>query len=311
MGMDKGGAKLLLKESTRRPFEGRLLTLGRQEVHFTYDVLVKSAEEMGAKLYDPGPITLSHHPVFALQKFISDDSFFKSLGFSDVAAMDYSSYESARYIFDLNCSEVPEHLLEAFDVIIDGGTIEHVFHVPNALNNIHKMLRQNGRIIHMSPSSNYMDHGFYMFSPTLFWDFYKTNEYEINTFQLIRHTQRPTVDPWEISDYTPGCLNDVSFGGLDDGMYAINCVATKKKESTGDRIPQQGLYMNIWGVSEGKEGSAAKAEVSNNSKYQVIKDVVKRVPLLSPILRHILARIRSIRRRPRKKGLGLKVVARY
>src|SRR5207249_3920994 len=98
-------------------------------------------------------------------------TFFKALGFSEVAAMDYSDFESARYIHDLNSSEPPEHLLENFDVIIDGGTIEHVFHIPNVLNSIHKMLRPHGRTIHMSPSSNHIDHGFYMFSPTLFWDF--------------------------------------------------------------------------------------------------------------------------------------------
>ena len=62
-------------------------------------------------------------------------------------------------------------------MIIDGGTMEHIFHIPNVLNNIYRMLRVGGRIIHISPSSNYVDHGFYSFSPTLFYDFYQTNKF--------------------------------------------------------------------------------------------------------------------------------------
>lgn len=299
--MDKGGAKLLLQEGMRRPFQGqRLLTLGRQDINFTYDLLEKAAKELGARLCHPDPITLSHQATAALQGKISDDSFFKALGFSSVAALDYSSFESARHIFDLNSEAVAENLVGSFDVIIDGGTIEHVFHIPNALNNIHEMLSKNGRIVHMSPSSNHIDHGFYMFSPTLFWDFYKTNGYEINTFQVFRYTQRPSIDAWEISEYKPGCLNAVSFGGLDDGMYGIFCVATKTKDSTGDRIPQQGLYLRAWGI--GAEAESTTQTTASN--LQSIKDLIRRIPAAPQILRYV----RGI---TRKKGLGLKIIARY
>jgi len=32
MGINKGLAKLLLKEASRRPFEGQVLTLGKQDI---------------------------------------------------------------------------------------------------------------------------------------------------------------------------------------------------------------------------------------------------------------------------------------
>lgn len=239
MGLTKATTKVLLKEASRRPFEGRVLTLGRQDIWFSYDLLQKMAMEFGVELSNPNSITLSHKRKFAAKRYISDDCLFKSLGFSESKTLDISNYESAHYIFDLNSAEVPKQFLEAFDVIVNGGTIEHIFHVPNVLNNIYKMLRQGGRIIHLCPSSNLIDHGFYMLSPILLWDFYKINKFEINNFQLFRHTLQHWVDPWEISDYQPGCLNRVSFGGLDDGIYGIICIATKTKDSTGHVIPQQ------------------------------------------------------------------------
>jgi len=314
MGLAKAALKILLKEASRRPFNGRVLTLGRQDVYFSYDLLRKTAEEFEVELSDPGEITLHHKPEHATAGYISDDVLFRSLGFCELKALDYSDYESAHYTFDLNSSEIPKHLLEAFDVIIDGGTIEHVFHIPNVLNNIYKMLRQGGRAIYLSPSSNHIDHGFYMFSPTLFWDFYEANKFEINTFQVIRYTPRHHVDPWEIHNYVPGCLNRVSFGGLDDGMYGICCIVTKTKDSTGDIVPQQGNYVyNAWKIKDRPKvrKETSETSISYCSKFQVIKDAIKRLPFLYQILRPLVKFIRSVRQRRSKKGLGLEVVARY
>jgi len=310
MGIAKGAAKIILKEVSRRPFAGRLLTLGRLDIWFSYDLLQKMAKEFGVKLSTPDKITLAQKSEFAAKGYISDGCFFKSLGFSEVKALDFSDYESACCIFDLNNDKVPEYWLEAFDVIYDGGTIEHVFHIPNVLNNIYKMLRQGGRIFHFSPASNYIDHGFYMFSPTLFYDFYKTNKFEINNFQIFRHTPRHEVEPWQISDYTPGCLNPVSFGGLDDGMYGVICIATKTRNSTGDKVPQQSIYINMWNAIDKPSGQeeTSKISIADHSKLRPIKDAIKRFPLLCRILRRL---VRFMQPRKQHKGLGLKVVARY
>jgi hypothetical protein len=274
------------------------------------------AIEFGVELSNPGNVTLSAKADFAAKEYISDDCLLRSLGFSETKVVDFSDYESADYIFDLNSGEVPEHLVEAFDVIIDGGTIEHVFHIPNALSNIYRMLRQGGRIIHISPSSNHTDHGFYMLSPTLFWDFYTANKFEVNTFQVFRYTPRHYMDPWIISDYQPGCLDRVSFGGLDDGMYGIICIVTKTKDSTGNVIPQQGSYVySIWRIKDRAEDREETSQtfVSHYSKFQVIKEAIKRFPLLYQVLRLLVKLIRSFfqRLQPPRKGLGLRVVARY
>lgn len=318
MGITKGSTKVLLKEASRRPFKGRVLTLGRLDIWFSYKLLQKMAMEFGVKLSNPGDITLSHKPWFAARRYISDDCLFKSLGFSESKVLDFSDYEFTHYIFDLNSNEVPEHLTEAFDVIIDGGTIEHVFHIPNVLNNIYKMLRQGGRIIHISPCSNQVDHGFYMFSPTLFWDFYEANGFEINNFQVFRCSPRYYLDPWEISDYKPGCLKRVSIGGLDDGIYGIICIATKTNNSTGNIVPQQRVCVYNWRKTRDRTKDQKRTPgtpTSYHLKFQAIKDAIKRFPFFYQALRLLTMYIRSFKRRLRltrpPKGLGLKVVARY
>ena len=255
MGLVKSSLEILLKEASRRPFSGSLLTLGRQDVYFPYKTLYKMAQKYKIKLSDSDGIKISSNPYFTAHNCITDECLFKALGFSDFKSMDYSDYQGAHIIFDLNSYELPKTLLEAFDVIIDGGTMEHIFYIPNVLNNIYRMLRVGGRIIHISPSSNYVDHGFYSFSPTLFYDFYHTNKFRINTLQLCHVPYRYSVDSWRCVDYLPGCLDQISIGGLNkNGAYITICIATKTSNSLGDKIPQQGTYKLAWNETR-KESS--------------------------------------------------------
>ena len=240
MGIPSSAAKLLFEEAKRRPFKGRVLTLGRQFINFSYVHLEKIAAESKFKLFDPGELALSHVPKKAKKGYMSDVCFLKALGFSESRALDFTPSEAPDYIFDLNSGEMTEGLLGAFDVIINGGTIEHIFHIPNVLNNIFRMLASDGRIIHFSPISARMDHGFYMFSPTLFRDYYRANKFEIDTFQIFLHSKSSLRD-WLVVDYHPGCSNE--FDGVRGGMLGAYCVVTKTKNSTGDAVPVQGRYV--------------------------------------------------------------------
>lgn len=243
MGIARGTIKLLMEEGRRKPFQGAALTLGKQDIWVTEKELKEIAEEMRFALQPVSEFNLSEKKEMSDKGYISDVSLFLSLGFHSCKSIDASSYESADYIFDLNKNEPPHHLRESFDVIVDGGTLEHVFHLPNALSNVFKLLKIGGRIIHISPSSNHMDHGFYMFSPTLFWDYYECNKFELNRFLLIRHHPQSQLR-WKIYNYNPGSINPISYGGLDHAMYAIGCIVTKTDLSTADAIPQQRNYLH-------------------------------------------------------------------
>jgi len=257
MGINKSAAKVFLHESKRLELQGRLLTLGRQDVFLTTSELHGIIDAFGRKPVKEVMPVLSRKEELAKSGLISDQYLFSALGFSECMALDASSYEDADVVFDLNKPEPPRELMGQWDAVFDGGTIEHVFHVPNALSNIHKLLRVGGRVIHIAPSSNHMDHGFYMFSPTLFWDYYRANGWDINACQVFRYTTDLYAGDWQICDYVPGGLTRISMGGLDDALYGVILIATKTEKSTCDVIPQQGLYRDdLW---QGKLGNVEAA----------------------------------------------------
>lgn len=310
MGLAKGAMQLLLDECARQPFQGSVATLGRQHIYFGIDLLRDCARQRGLELH-PVPMQLHREPSLAAQKFISDGTFLTAIGFTEVATLDFSDYEQPDILVDLN-RPISQELSSRFDVIIDGGTLEHIFHLPQALSNLHQMLRPGGRVIHLNPASNYVDHSFYMFSPTLYWDYYSVNDYEINGAKLIRLTGDHAKDPWEIMDYIPGSLDATAAGGLDDKKYQLFFIATKRSGSTGDRIPQQGYYRKTWNPEE------AVTEVT--PRGDVVLDRVKRIPVVRELAQLALKLYRSNRgliescsqafKRSRG-GEKLKVTARY
>lgn len=247
MALQEIACRMLLREGRRRAFTGSVLTLGRMLIYLRLERLRALASRYGTPLREPSHVELSYNPRAARRGEISDITFFEALGFDGVASLDVSEYEGATHLFDLNEPDLPETLRNQFDLVIDGGTVEHVFHVPNAMKNIFGMLKIGGRVMHASPSSNFVDHGFYMFSPTMFLDFYAANGYNIESIKLVRCAPgRHRTGPWEVFDYTPGCLDGISMGGFDQGVYTTMFVATKRAESTCDAVPQQGRYHALW-----------------------------------------------------------------
>jgi hypothetical protein len=306
MGLARAVLKLLLNESRRRPFTGRILTLGKQDIHFDQKCLVETAAEAGVTLEAPlepagaggqGPAAVGAVPFQAL---------FKSLGFSQCESMDFSDFEKADILFDLNCSEAPPELLGAYDLILDSGTLEHVFHVPNVLKNIFSMLRVGGRIIHISPSTNHIDHGFYMFSPTLFWDFYTANQFELNSVRLVRLAARAVDAGWYLIDYAPGCLNRFSHGGLDDGIYMVATIATKTELSTGDKIPQQGMYVRAWQQSH--NSGERKPRKSSTGLRRKVSDAYQST---RPARHALIRMVKGLWYRNPLARIGLKETERY
>lgn len=106
-----------------------------------------------------------------LQKDGFAETFLENLGFPEMQSMDCSEYEYCDITHDLN-DPVPENLRNKFDVVIDGGTIEHVFNTPQALDNVFHMLAPGGIFISINGMSGWAGHGFYQFSPELVWRYW-------------------------------------------------------------------------------------------------------------------------------------------
>lgn len=78
---------------------------------------------------------------------------------------------------DLN-RPVPADLVGHFGTILNGGTLEHVFDVRQAMENLHVLTRTGGTLIHMAPLTWY-EHGFFNFNPLLFHSMIEANHYQL------------------------------------------------------------------------------------------------------------------------------------
>lgn len=101
--------------------------------------------------------------------------------FSDLGlAMTYIDIAPARGIerqVDLN-EPFPSNMIEAYDIVIDAGTIEHCFNLGQAFKNVSQSVSQYGVIVQAAPLNRY-NHGFWNFSPTAYHDYFTTNGYAI------------------------------------------------------------------------------------------------------------------------------------
>lgn len=246
MGIARGMIKLLMREGKREEYSGHVLTIGRQDILETtaWD-LQRWAREMNFKL-KPIAESLSSNKKILQKMCITDIILFQSLGFKSLDSIDYSDFEQCTITHDLNTG-VPVELYDRYDLIVDAGTSEHIFNLPKTLENYNRMLKVGGRIIHALPSStNHMDHGFYMFSPTLFWDYYSANNWKIEESLLFRHSRRPT-GAWDVYKYAPGCLTRFSYRGFNNkDLYSVFFAVKKTANSTFNASVNQGAYLEIW-----------------------------------------------------------------
>jgi len=247
MGLPNPALKLIVREHKRKAFTGPVLTLGRQYVFDTLEGVQQLliAENISPAILPSHENTLTNVPNWIgtpNEKNTSDVIFFKLLGLTDIHAMDYSDFENADIVHDLN-TPVPDEFKNRFDLIVDGGTIEHVFDIKQDLINIATMLRPGGRIIHMTPMNNYVNHGFYQFSPTLFFDYYGVNAFADLRGYLVDSYWRHAREPWELFELTPTA--EIASDHFLNAML-VAFWAEKTPDSTVDKVPLQSVYQQMY-----------------------------------------------------------------
>jgi len=101
------------------------------------------------------------------------------LGAELIESFDYSNYENATVLHDMNMP-IPEQFKNKYSLLIDGGTTEHIFNIPIAYKNIMDMVKIGGYVVSMVPANNLCGHGFYQFSPEFFYSLFQIkNGFEI------------------------------------------------------------------------------------------------------------------------------------
>jgi hypothetical protein len=266
MGVPRAVARLLFDETRQRPFRGRLLQLGRSTVYVTARELAELARLHGLDVGEL-EVQVSHDPRLARQGCIDDQTLFRRLGFERVESCDIADWEGADHIVDLN-QPVPASLHEAFDAVFETGTIIQIYDLAQVFRNVMSMVRPGGRVLHAGvPSSNHVDLGFTMFSPTLLHDLYSANGWRIETSYVCAYRPfwfrgRLLGPPWKIYRYDPERFARLSYGGWGSSQLALFFVATRLPESRTDVVPQLGQYRRTWQAFAGGASEAAGAEAA-------------------------------------------------
>lgn len=192
---------------------------------------------------------------------LSEKTILSALGFDSVWTMDYSSFEGADFVWDLNNPSVPTEHCERYDFIFDTGTLEHVFHLPNALEAIFNMLKPGGTFFFNQPGWWRLNHGFRCNSPKLFYEYFLSNKWLINSFAVYTYfSLYGPYQKWELSE------EEIRSFEMDiRGCYcAVMGSATKISESTSSIIPIENNYLNEWEI-EGNVNKKIKNIFSKKS----------------------------------------------
>jgi hypothetical protein len=222
MGIDIQALKLLKISHEKGGAFKKTLTVGRQGIHSPHHAI---ALLLNAEKYEMQPYCES-----LLIDF---------LGATSVDSIDASSYEQATIVHDLN---LPLHLDDKYDTIFDGGSLEHVYNVPQALKNLSSVCKVGGQIIHILPANNQCGHGFWQMSPELFFTLYS----EKNGYKDTEVFLGDTMDPnwtYKIDPPPPGKRHD--FFGQPHPLYVMVRTVLAREDFNHTNV-QQSDYELEW-----------------------------------------------------------------
>ena len=199
-----------------------------------------------------------------------------------VDSIDNSSFEEASIIHDMNIEL--ENIDKQYDTIIDFGTSEHIFNINQNLINISKLCKKGGRIIHCLPTNNQCGHGFWQFSPELFFSLYsESNGYISTKLNLIDNhdhqnyweiKKAPKNERLELNSFTP--------------LYIF--ITTKKIIENPTLKAQQTDYIYLWNKESENINAVIVKKSLLSSTLKKSKDKIKKYLRESFILKNFYIR---------------------
>ncbi|MDO8566256.1 MAG: hypothetical protein Q7S04_03675 [Candidatus Moranbacteria bacterium] len=246
MGLTSSNLKFILKKSKKYAFTGPLLTFGNQDIYATAENIRRWAKEDDILLSQPEKILLSTSgdvPTInkEAKEYIHAKTFFEFLGIreADYYDIDKFDFDRPKIIHDLQYP-VDAKYHDFFNLIVDSGTLEHIFDVRAVMENTVKMTKVGGYVLQFIPAQNFLNHGFYQFSPTFFYDFFTANGFEIVESYLIevrgRSDRYHSYD--QEKDYTGVFFNPRN--------RLVNCFLSRKvKKVDHIELPDQFFYKKL------------------------------------------------------------------
>jgi len=255
MGILKPHIEIICSLKRKYPglFQKKTLTISQQAVYAdekqVKNILLKN--NIKIKKIDPSFDKKNKIPDWFNTKYdknINAQYLFSLFGSDQVFSSDSSKYENSDLVIDLN-NRVNNKLINKFDNIVDIGTLEHVFDTCSALENYIRMLKKGGYLLIAVPCSNMIDHGFYTFSPTLFYDYFICNNFKVLSSYLRESSPFIYEYRSKIHSYKKLGL-EIPF--ISDRAVEFIILAKKIKNIKKVKKPIQSVYLNKKGWKENK-----------------------------------------------------------
>ena len=230
MGIDITALELILLSHQYVKIKNTdILTLGRQQIHIECKDINNSLNKYNFS-----------HLVDKFNYYDFSENLFRQLLNGDcVDSIDNSKYEDASIIYNLN---LPYNPSKKYQYIYDGGTIEHIFNIPQVIENVINMLDIDGLFVSVTCNNNFSGHGMYQFSPEFFLSsLNKKYGMEIEAIYIGRvHT---CFNEWiDVNDYKDG--RNCSKFDTNEPVYILT-IARKisdNRENLILNIPHQYSY---------------------------------------------------------------------
>ncbi|MGO9125732.1 MAG: class I SAM-dependent methyltransferase [Terriglobales bacterium] len=241
---------------TKHANDGPVYALGDQITWLTREYALRNLSKAGLLRNPAAPVIPSHRN----PKLISLQTFIAMLGFNEYHDIDINGRAAITCDFS---QPLPPQLSEKAGVVVDIGTCEHIFNLPQAFTNIVRLLRPGGVVLHLAPLSFY-NHGFVNFNPIFFREFYEHNQFSVLEHGLIvapiEYPLQFLLDRLGVEKrYHESALSPVSFF-LNDESKTVSRLANyfgvgariiflfagrKGKGSIPVTFPCQGIYRSV------------------------------------------------------------------
>ena len=194
-------------------------------------------------------------------------------GAKELDSIDASGYEGASIIHSLN---EPLKSDKRFTAIMDFGCLEHVFNFPVAINNLINLCEVNGHILHYLPANNCCGHGFYQFSPELFFSLYTEKRGFANTrVFFVEWQDDPSV--WFEVKSPIDLQKRVNIANTCEGYLLVKTTKLANAVSPVIEPPQQSDYLAAW------DGANAPLSERGDQRAKLIMQFKSAVKKLLPI----------------------------
>jgi SAM-dependent methyltransferase len=232
MGLDYTGLEAFLHSLKFIKKNKNAITLGRQEIHVNCNTLDYFLDKYSLSSF-------KGRNYYGFCESLLHDI----IGFEKIDSIDNSDYEGASILHNMN-HPIPSDMIK-YDFVLDLGTIEHIFNVPQVCENIINLLNVGGIFLSVNVNNNFSGHGIYQFSPEFYLSAF-SKKYGMEVQELYIAKIGSGIDRWiNVNDYK-NYRNETRFEG-NEPVYIIAIIKkiSNERENLMVNPPNQFSYEEI------------------------------------------------------------------